>query len=182
MSVYVTCKCDITSGHLLSCPMASVTTFDVAADYYFLKAQLIAERQRADAAEKQCELHVGIAQAQLREERNKAERLEAALREIERECKESRPNKFKHEDADCIGRIWRLAENAMAERHPNCYGEGCPWCIAHDSIHMAEPKCKHQGVRFWHQGARHYCAACQSHISCADAGCPVKAPAEPEVG
>lgn len=42
------------------------------------------------------------------------EKLEAALREIERECKESRPNTFKHEDADCIGRIWRLAENALS--------------------------------------------------------------------
>lgn len=106
-----------------------------------VKLALEMERQRADAMEAAAKdmaqvrdwaaLRAEAAEAQLIAERQRAERLEAALREI----------------AD--GSRWELAPDiaksalgsiCTTERHPDCYDEGCPWCIAHDSIHMAEPK------------------------------------------
>lgn len=37
--------------------------------------------------------------------------------------------------ADIIERGDHLeSTRTVKPRHPNCYGDGCPWCLAHDSM------------------------------------------------
>lgn len=147
MILYGTCKCQLTSGHLLGCPMSSATSNAFTADYSVLKAQLAAERHRAEVAEMTYREALILWTEEGRATDARIERLEAALREIQ---ETTLPIPVEAGPAfELWFRVSGIAQDALAlnstrttERHPNCYGEGCPWCIAHDSIRMAEPGCR----------------------------------------
>lgn len=187
-----TCACDLTAGHLLSCPWSrnpapskeppcqvcderpaatgstvcgqcwaptpSAETATAVREWEITASALqrcrndfAAERQRANEAEARegtAKFALGLeraradfnlaqltkANAALAGMAEQVERLEKALRQIAGTPAGQRGTAGHDE----WFRMVNIAGDALKERRPNCYGEGCPWCLAHDSTRMVE--------------------------------------------